>query len=139
MKATQPKEMQIVDINEATVPCVICGSNLIDITNFMYDGQTTSTATYREERCKCKQCGTLFILHYNLFDENGHVYSKVFTEDINNPTYNWQDALTEEQKAKISEHLQHCEICVDRLSHEILTDAWLKGFINDLRKNDVKL
>jgi hypothetical protein len=139
MKATQPKETQTVDINLSSVPCDHCGSDLIDVANFMYDGETVSTATVREEHCKCKKCGTPFILHYDLFDPEGHVYAKVFTEDINNRDYNWQDSLTEDQKVKISEHLEHCPICIDRLSHETLTDAWLRNFITTLRTSGIKL
>jgi len=130
---------QIVNINQDSAPCQNCGSNLIEITNFSYADQTDSTATVREELCKCSKCGTLFILHYDLFDPKGHIYSKVFTEDINNPSYNWQDALTEEQKKAIAEHLQHCQVCVDRLSQELLTDAWLKSFIASLRKLQSKI
>ena len=131
---TQVKDRQIININQESAPCQQCGSNLIDITNFSYDGQTVSTASIREELCRCKKCGTLFTLHYDLFDPEGHIYSKVFTEDINNSSYNWQDSLTEDQKKAIADHLQNCPICVDRLSHEMLTDAWLKSFITTLRK-----
>jgi hypothetical protein len=130
---------QIVSIDLNDAPCKNCGANLIDIANYAYDGKTETTATVREEHCKCKKCGTSFILHYDLFDEEGHIYSKVFTEDVNNPSYNWQDALTEDQKSVISEHLKGCSICVDRLSMENLTDAWLRDFINMLRKNRVQL
>jgi len=135
----QAKECQIVNIDSEAVPCKQCGSNLIDVSNFSYDGHTDTTATVREEHCRCKKCGTPFILHYDLFDSSGHIHSKVFTEDLNNSSYNWQDALTEEQKLAIADHLQSCSICVDRLSHEMLTDAWLKSFISSLRKTGVHL
>jgi hypothetical protein len=130
---------QIVNINQKSAPCQQCGSNLIEITNFSYAGETTSTSAAREELCKCKNCGSTFILHYDLFDSEGHIYSKVFTEDVNNPSYNWQDSLTEDQKKAIAGHLQHCSVCVDRLSHELLTDAWLKSFITNLRKTGMLL
>jgi hypothetical protein len=134
-KLKQSQSKQIVNINLDEVFCKNCGLNLIDIANYQYDGHSSSTSTALEEDCKCR-CGALFILHYDLFDEEGHVYSKIFTGDINNLDYNWQDSLTEDQKIIISKHLEHCPICIDRLSEEELTDAWLRDFINTLRKRE---
>ena len=131
------KETQIVDINKDTAPCQKCGANLVDVANFKYMGKADTMATYIEEHCQCKQCKSDFILHYDLFDASGHVYSKVFTEDINNPNNNWQDNLTEDQRKIISQHLKSCKICIDRLEQEILTDAWLKSFIHALKNNNL--
>lgn len=127
-------KIQVVDINKNEAPCAKCGANLIDISNFVYDGKSNARPTYIEELCKCRKCNTQFIMHYDIFDSEGHIYSKIFTEDINNEEYSWQDALTEEQKKKVSEHLKYCNECLDRLSQEMLTDAWLKSFITHLRK-----
>lgn len=125
-------EMQTVNINNEKAPCIKCGANLVDISNFIFDGKVDTKPTFVEEHCKCKHCGTPFLMHYDLFDVSGHVLSKVFTEDINNVDYNWQDALTEEQRLAVSEHLKHCDVCLDRLSQEMLTDAWLKSLITGL-------
>ena len=121
--------MQIVDINQDTVKCDICGANIVDLANFIYENRYESTALDRKEFCRCRHCSTPFILHYEVFDSRGHIYSSVFTEDINNPACNWPDNLTEEQKEVVSAHLADCQICTDRLTHELLADAWLRDFI----------
>ena len=121
--------MQIVDINQDVVKCDVCGANIVDLVNFIYSGKSESTALDRKEFCQCRHCLTPFILHYDMFDSQGHIYPSIFTEDINNPSCNWPDNLTEEQKESVSGHLQECKICVDRLAQELLTDAWLRDFI----------
>jgi hypothetical protein len=121
--------IQIVDINLDIVNCEVCGVNLVDLANFIYEGKSESTAFDRKEFCRCQHCNTSFILHYEIFDFQGHVYPSVFTEDINNPESNWPDNLTEEQKGSVANHIKDCKICIDRLEHELLTDAWLRDFI----------
>jgi uncharacterized protein with PIN domain len=125
--------MQIVNINDTVAICKQCGADIVDVANFTFSGKVDTTATCIEEYCKCQKCKTDFLLHYDIFDPSGHIYSKIFTEDINNVNYNWQDALTEDQKKVVSDHLEKCPECLDRLSQELLTDAWLKSFINALR------
>lgn len=139
LKTTKSKKpmknnLQIVNINKETELCSVCGTNILDILNFTYEGESESQPQYIEELCKCKKCDTQFIMHYDLFDTAGHIYSRVFTEDINNPTYHWQDVLTEAQKTSISGHLKTCTECCDRLEQEILTDAWFKSVLNELRR-----
>jgi len=126
--------MQLVDINKEN-HCDTCGASITHIPNFKYAGTFTTGATYRNEECVCTQCGTHFIMHYELFDPEGHIYSKVFTGDINNLNYNWQELLTKEQLDVIARHLSECTVCQDRLSEEILTDAWFSDFLNQIRKN----
>lgn len=126
-------DLQVVDINEDIVLCRHCGSNIVDIANYMYDGDKILYASYWEELCVCKECGNNFILQFHIFDKAGHIYSSIFSEDINNPEYQWQEELTDEQKEVIADHIKDCEECRDRLSQEILTDAWLKDFIEALK------
>lgn len=126
--------LQVVNINKNKALCICCNTDILNIAHFNYDKETINTPQYREELCKCKKCQTQFILHYDLFDSKGHIYSRVFTEDINNPDFNWTDELTTEQKEKISEHMEKCPVCCENLSQELLTDAWFKSFIEDLRK-----
>jgi hypothetical protein len=121
--------MQIVDISQDVVKCDVCGANIVDLANFVYEGKSESTAFDQKEFCRCRHCSTPFILHYKMFDSEGHIYPSVFTEDINNPESNWPDNLTAEQKESVSEHLKKCQVCMDRLEHELLTDAWLRDFI----------
>jgi hypothetical protein len=121
--------IQTVDINQDIVSCDKCGANIVDLANFVYEEKSESTAFDRKEFCRCRHCSTPFILHYEIFDPEGHIDPSVFTEDINNPESNWPDNLTEEQKESVSSHLRDCEICVGRLTHELLTDAWLRDFI----------
>lgn len=126
--------LQIVDINKDVVKCEVCGANIVDLVNFIYENKSESTAYDRREYCRCRQCHTPFILYYEMFDSEGHIYPSIFTEDINNPSCNWPDNLTEEQKEVVSAHLETCKICMDRLSQELLTDAWLKDFIASRKK-----
>ena len=128
------KDLQHININQTIAPCEKCGADITDIANFAFDGEISSEPLYREEKCKCKQSENTFILHYDLFDSDGHIFSRVFTEDVNNPFYNWQDVLSDSQKKAISEHLKACKICQERLSQEILDDAWFSNFLNTLRK-----
>lgn len=130
----QWEDYQKVDINNDSIKCVECGSLLTRLSGFVYAGESRSGLTFKEELCKCRSCQHLFVMRYELFDQEGHILSKVFTGDINNPNYNWQELLTEEQKKAISDHLRDCKICQDRLSEEILSDAWLSNFMNELRK-----
>ena len=127
---TWPKDLQMVNVIKNKERCKRCGTNILDIANFKYSNKFFSTPNYREELCECKNCGTPFILRYNLFDEDGHVYRRVFSGDINNPKYNWQDNLTEEQIKTIAEHLESCQICARRLSEEMLSDAWLASVVH---------
>ena len=127
---------QRVNIGKSREGCRKCGTNLLDVSNFRYTEEFVSGPTYREELCICKTCNTPFVLRYELFDKKGHVYSRVFTEDVNDPQHNWQDNLTEEQKKLISEHLETCEVCKDRLSNEILSDAWFGSIIHRGKKHE---
>jgi len=127
-------KLQVVDINEEIVLCRICGTNIVDIANYIFDNETIAEPYYWEERCTCKGCANNFILRYNVFDKEGHIYSSVFSEDINNPEYNWLDKLSDSQKEVITEHITACEVCRERLSQELLADAWLKELIESLRQ-----
>ena len=126
--------LQHVDVSKEEVLCQKCEADILDMANFTYAEKYVAKPTYWEELCKCKVCGTLFVMHYDIFDPEGHVYPRVFTEDINNPDYKWQDTLTDEQKRNLSEHLEACHICKERLSAEMLSDAWLGSFMENLRK-----
>lgn len=127
-------ELQNVNINDDKVRCKKCGAHLTNLTEFVYDNDCFSDPRYREELCKCTACGEKFILHYDLFDTEGHVYQRVFTGDVNNVNYDWQEILTEEQRKEIKEHVEKCQICQDRMNDEALSDAWFSSFLQDLRK-----
>lgn len=122
--------MYIVNINEEEALCKKCGADIMDIKNIAYDGKYKVDPKYREELCHCKSCNTKFIMHYDIFDKNGHVCSRVFSEDINNPEFHWQDLYTDVQVKGIIAHMVSCKICQDKLSEEILNDAWLASVIH---------
>lgn len=124
--------LQHVNINSNKAFCNECGIDLLDIDNFIYLEKIIKKPLYWEELCQCK-CKTSFVLHYDIFDNKGHIYPRIFSEDVNNPDYNWQETLNDEQKKVISNHLLICQTCRDRLSDEILTDAWFRGFLKELR------
>lgn len=125
------EQLQVINISDEQALCTGCGSDLLDIINFQYDGQTITTPTCSEEMCSCKKCKTKFLIRYDLFDQEGHINQRVFTGDINNNDYNWQDNLSEEQKGAISKHLKECKTCQDRLEDETLKDAWFSSIIHN--------
>ncbi len=127
--------LQHVDVSKEDVFCKHCKSDILDVVNFKYAGESQAKPTYWEELCVCKVCGNQFIMHYDIFDPAGHIYPRVFSEDINNPEYKWQDTLSEEQKENISKHLVNCDVCRERLSAEMLADAWFSSYMENLRHN----
>ncbi len=128
------ESLQKVDIGSTEELCSNCNSDLTDIANFAFKNEIRTEPRYWQELCKCRKCGVKFIMHYDIFDSAGHIYQRVFTEDINNEHYSWMENLTDEQKAEISTHLKDCEICNDRLSQEQLGEAVVKEFFSTLRK-----
>ena len=127
--------MQIINLTKEIEACQHCGNNLSILGSFTYKGDTVNDSKQKFELCTCKKCGQDFTLHYDLFDDDGHVQSFVFNGDINDPTYNWQDQLTPEQKVEIESHLKSCQICRDRLAEEMLSDAWLASIMHGIKKS----
>ena len=126
--------MQIVNNQDETVPCKVCGTDLTVLGNFIYLGVTTNYPRQKDEKCKCNKCHTEFTLHYDFFDKDGHVNSFVFGGDVNDPSYNWQDQLIPDQKKEIGEHLYTCKICNERLNEEVTSDAWLASLLHNYKK-----
>jgi uncharacterized protein with PIN domain len=126
--------MQIVNLNEDVVPCSKCHINLSVLGSFTHIGVKENTALKKDEICRCNKCGMEFILHYEFFDKEGHVNSFVFSGDINDPEYNWQDQLTEEQKIAIGDHLKTCALCNKKLIDEVASDAWLASLVHRIKK-----
>ena len=126
--------LQHVDVSEEEAPCRHCKSDILDVSNFRYANKSVAKPTYWEELCECKKCENSFVMHYDIYDPSGHIFRRVFTEDINNPDYSWQDVLSADQKKNISEHLKNCQICKDRLDSEMLSDAFFSNFIGELKK-----
>lgn len=125
---------QKINISQEKATCIKCGANLLDIRNIKWLQKEILGETFREELFECRKCGSAFIIHYDLFDSEGHINPASFTGDINDPTYNWQDNLSEEQKKAFEEHLKKCPICRDRLDEEYLKDAWFADIIHGARK-----
>jgi hypothetical protein len=91
------KSLHIININKEKALCSKCGANILDIANVTYEKNTKSDPRYQEELCHCKVCETKFIMHYDFFDKDGHIWSRVFSEDINNPKFRWQELFVKEQ------------------------------------------
>jgi hypothetical protein len=127
--------MQIINILDEAAPCKICGSDLTVLGKFIYLGVASNTANQKDERCKCTTCQTEFITHYDFFDAEGHINSFIFSGDVNDPTYNWQDKLTPEQKEEIGKHLFTCKICSGRMDEEVTSDAWLASLLHNYKKS----
>lgn len=129
---------QKVNISQDHAYCQKCHADILDIINFRYGGKIILEPTFREELCECRHCGTPFVIRYDLFDEDGHIEPRVFTGDSNDPEYNWQEKLSENQKEVIACHLRGCKECQERLEAEMLTDAWFASIIHQGGKNHAK-
>ena len=137
---TEWETLQKININDEKAECVHCKGSLSRLGDFTYAGERVNSPTHTDELCRCKKCSTVFVMHYDLIDADGHIMPQVFVEDVNNSSYNWQDILDENQKKAIAEHLESCKKCQDLLNEELLTNAWFANLINDLRsKNKGKL
>ena len=121
---------QKININEPAT-CLNCGADIHDITNIRYAEKYVTGPKFREELNFCKKCGTEFILRYDLFDHEGHIHPRVFSEDPNDPKYNWTDLLTDEQKKVIAEHLKDCPVCNKRLMEQIELDVWFSSILHN--------
>lgn len=126
--------MQTVLISSKTAVCESCGADIREIKNIKYAGTTVNGPTYREELYECRKCSTKFIIRYEFIEADGHINSRTFSSDVNDPNYNWQEALTEEQKKLVSGHLKTCKLCNDKLSEEMLMDAWFASIIHSRKK-----
>jgi hypothetical protein len=126
--------MQTVNNQDESASCTVCNSDLTVLGSFTYLGVTINYPRQKDENCKCNKCNTEFILHYEFFDKDGHVNNFIFGGDVNDPTYNWQDQLTSDQKKEIGQHLYSCLICNERLNEEVTSDAWLASLIHNYKK-----
>jgi len=126
------KDLKRVEVSGDKVACDKCGENILDIHNAKYAGETRAYARFSEELYECRNCGEKYVMRYDRFDEEGHIKSKTFAGDVNDPKLNWVDNLTEAQKREVNAHLKSCPICQDRLNAEVLNDAW---FAHQLRKD----
>jgi len=125
---------QKVDIGSTEELCSKCNTDLSDMANFICMEEIRNEPEYMQQLCQCKGCEKEFILHFGIFDSGGHIYSRVFANDINDENYSWQDNLTKEQIRVISDHLKNCATCKDRYSEEQLAEAWMKELMDSLRQ-----
>jgi len=128
------EKLQKVDIGSSEELCRNCNTDLTDIANFTFQDEIHTEPRYWEELCQCSGCKEKFVMHYAIFDSGGHIYQRIFSEDINNENYDWTTDLTEEQKKEISDHLKDCKVCGERHSQEQLADALMKELMQNLRK-----
>lgn len=128
------EKLQKVDIGSNEELCKSCNTNLTDIASFIFKDEIHAEPKYWQELCECRSCGTKFVMHYDIFDSGGHIYQRIFSEDINNEQYSWTEDLNKEQKKEISDHLENCEICKERLAQEQLAEALVNDFMKSLRK-----
>lgn len=131
--------LQIVDVDRTAAPCERCGVDLLDIGNIIYTGENHSEATYYQEIFICRHCGIRFAHHYAIFNDEGCIIKRVFAEDMNDASDNWQDHLTVQQKEAVAAHMQNCPTCQDKMSQSICDNARIKSFIKILRKKVKKI
>jgi uncharacterized protein with PIN domain len=110
--------------------CTKCGKSLLDITNIKFIKDSVSSARFQEELYICRSCGTEFIIRYDLFDSDGHINQRVFTDDPNDPKYNWPDILNQSQRDEIAKHLKDCKICNGRLDDEFENNLWFSSLLH---------
>jgi hypothetical protein len=122
--------MQIIKGLTKKVFCRICQNDLTQLGHFEYLQLTDDTPVYKDEHCTCNRCGTEFLLRYELFTPQKHINPLVFSQDINDPTFNWQDQFTKEQLHEIQAHLKTCKRCSNILEEELLSDAWFANFMH---------
>ncbi len=130
--------LQIIEPSAKIAPCNKCGKNIADVSNFIYSGLVLDFEDSKLEYNNCKKCETLFAIEYRFFDNNGHINKLAFTSDINKPEFEFSSLLSANQKAMVENHMAECPSCQTRRDEEILTDAWLGDFFNDLRRTSKK-
>ena len=124
--------LQHIHINSETAFCSKCNTNILELSNFKYAGETYHYPKYSEELCECRKCGSKFLLRYDIFDDHGHINREVFTGDPNDPSYTfWQANLSEEQKKIMFEHFTECLVCQNRFNEEVLADGWFASLIHN--------
>ena len=133
-----PKDVQIVKSAAEAEPCRKCGRNLADLANFKFTGYSENTPTSLKEYFKCRHCGSIFAIHYDYFDSEGHINPIAFASDWNSPEFDMMAFLTAEQRQLIASHYNSCPICQERRDEEIMSDAWFADFIHSLRKRGRK-
>jgi uncharacterized protein with PIN domain len=122
---------QKINISMNQAFCTGCGRNILDISNIRFIRNAFSDAISQEELYVCRECGTEFLLRYDILDAEGHIQQRIFTDDPNDPKYNWPDILTPEQKVTVAEHLKTCKICNKRLEEEFETNLWFSTLIHN--------
>lgn len=130
----KPIDLQTVKYGTLKAICNHCKNDLTDVNNMTYLKKRWGGAKYWDELCKCGNCQKKFFLRHEIFDAKGHIYSYVFTEDINDIKYNWMDNLNKPQRISVAKHLDKCKECQERRFKQTSTDIQLKGFFRDLRK-----
>ena len=122
--------LQKINITEDNAFCKSCRANLLDIGNIKFIKNSISGSNFSEELYLCRHCNQEFIIRYELFDKEGHIQRSVFSEDPNDPKFNWPDLLTAEQKLAISDHLKSCDTCNKRLIEGIESNVWFASLIH---------
>ena len=107
--------------------------NVLSLLQFKYLGKQLFESRYLDELMQCRHCKTNFIIRWNLFDKDGHILSRVFSEDPNDLNVSWMDSLSESQKKEIANHMSNCIICQNKLNESQLETAQFSALLNRLR------
>lgn len=130
----KPVDFQIVKYNDLKATCNKCENDLTDVNNMTYLKKRWGEPKHWDELCECDNCKQKFFLRHEIFDKKGHIHSYIFTEDINNASYNWMNNLNDVQKLTIAKHFKRCEKCKKNLSEQICLNIELKVYFQNLRK-----
>jgi len=127
------KVIPIDEIFDGAARCIGCGLNFGELKSFTMTGARTTAPTYTEEGIRCTSCDMEYALRYEWFDKSGHVGEHVFSEDPNDPTFNWFDLLTPDQRMGIQAHIQQCPVCQAREIEAHLENARFAALIHRLQ------
>ena len=134
----KPTELQIILYSDKKKYCKHCNNDLTNINNSTYLKKRWGSSKFWDELCECDNCQNTFLLRHELFDNKGHIYLFVFSNDINNPEYHWTDNLNGKQKIAIEKHLEQCSICRKKIDDIVCADAELKNLFNRIKKRGNK-
>jgi hypothetical protein len=125
--------MQRVEIDQK-IKCDICHSDLLNVSNIKFTGKTFEEDRCHNEEYICRNCKSPFIISFPIFDKEGHIEPRVFSEDLNDLEDDWRKRFTPAQKKLIEDHLRTCLKCQQSVDEETLQNTFLKIAFQKLRK-----
>ena len=117
--------------------CIICNRPFI-LETVKYLKENFEEAIYSDSLYS-HDCGTKFVMRYFILDDEGHINSDIFSEDLRNPKRKWQDYYTKEQLSFIESHLVSCGHCREVADNALIKEVEFNEFVELIkrRKNEI--